>query len=308
MSRTSVAPVLVAVADDHDAALRYAAGEAVRDGRPLRVLHVVHPPRGGPGPETVLITFEAAEQAGRDLLNRQAERALELVDGRVEVQRRLCRGPVVEALLEQCAGADRVVVQRRHGPRLDRILSGSTVAGLAARSPVRVVSVPEQWEGPRGRPHVTVALGDRDDGTREEVLLSFGFAEAEARTASLTVLHAWYLPAEYGDAGIDRPTLDHWQELARQQVEERLDPWRDAHAAVDVRVEVPHMRPVDAIVQASVHSDVLLVARRRSHGLVHLGSVVRTAVRKSRCPLVVVTPDTEVREDTTPAPHEASAP
>ena len=300
MSHRSVAPVVVAVADDHDTALRYAANEAVRDGRPLRVVHVVHPPPGGPGPETALVTFEAAEQAAHNLLDDQAERALRLVADHVPVQRRLCRGPVVEALLEQCADADRLVLQRRHGPRLDRILSGSTVAGLAARAPVRVVSVPEQWEGARPDPRVTVALGDRDEGSREEVLLSFAFAEAEGRTAPLTVLHAWYLPAEYGDAGIGRPTLEHWQDLARQQLENRLVPWREAHPSVDVRVEVPHLRPVDAIVRASEHSDLLLVARRRSHGVVHLGSVVRTAVRKSRCPLVVVTPDTKVREDDTP--------
>jgi nucleotide-binding universal stress UspA family protein len=215
---------------------------------------------------------------------------------------------VVEALLDQCTDVDCLVLQHRHGQRLDRILTGSTIAGLAARAPVRIVSVPEQWEGAQHEAHVTVALGDHDDGSREEVLLSFGFAEAEARTASLTVLHAWYLPAEYGDAAIDRRTLEHWQELARRELEARIDPWREAHPSVDVRVEVPHMRQVDAIVQASRHSDLLLVARRRSHGLVHLGSVVRTAVRTSQCPLVVLTPDTEVRADATHAFEEASAP
>ena len=302
MSHPSARPVVVAVADEHDTALRYAAGEAVRDRRPLRVVHVVHPPRGGPGPETVLVTFEAAEQAAQELLDDLAQRALQLVAGQVPVQRRLCRGPAVEALLEQCADADRLVLQRRHGPRLDRILTGSTVAGLAARAPVRIVSVPERWQGAHPDPRVTVALGDRDEGSREEVLLSLAFAEAEARAASLTVLHAWYLPAEYGDAGIDRRTLEHWQDVSRQDLEQHLVPWREAHPSVDVRVDVPHLRPVDAIVRASEHSDLLLVARRRSHGVVHLGSVVRTAVRKSRCPLVVVTPDTKVRDLATP--HE----
>ena len=296
---TSAAPVVVAVADEDDAALRYAAGEAVRDRRPLRVAHVLHPPSGGAGPESVLVTFEAAQGVAQNLLNAQVERALELVDGKVPVQRALPRAQVVEGLLDQCAEADHLVLQHRHGPRLDRILTGSTVAGLAARAPVRIVSVPERWEGPRHAPHVTVALGDRDDGSREEVLLFFGFAEAEARRASLTVLHAWYLSAEDGDAVIGRPTLEHWRARARQDLETRIAPWREAHPSVDVRVDVPHVRPVDAIVRASGHSDVLLVARRRSHGLVHLGSVVRAAVRESRCPLVVVTPDTTVREAAT---------
>ena len=46
MSRNK-APILVAVgdSDSHDAALRFAADEAVRDRRPFRLVHFMHPPR-----------------------------------------------------------------------------------------------------------------------------------------------------------------------------------------------------------------------------------------------------------------------
>lgn len=294
MSSSQRAPVVVAVADDHDAALRYAAAEAVRDRRPLRVVHVVPPVRGVANMESMLITFEAVELVAEDLLHKQYERAQELVGDAVPVERVLRRGVAVEMLLEQVRDADHLVLQRRQGSRLGRILTGSTAASLAARSPAPVVSVPESWPGPRAVPHVTVALGDRDVKGHEDPLLAWAFAEAEARKSPLRVLHAWYLPAAYGELSLPHPTLEDWQELARQGIEGQLLPWRRAHPGVDVRVDVHHMRPIDAIVEASVHTDLLVVGRRRSHGLVHLGSVARAAVRESRCPLVVVTPDSPV--------------
>jgi nucleotide-binding universal stress UspA family protein len=88
-------------------------------------------------------------------------------------------------------------------------------------------------------------------------------------------------------------------------VDAQLLSWRRAHPGVDVRVDVPHVRPIDAIVQASEHTDLMVVGRRRSHGLVHLGSVVRAAVRECHCPLIVVTPDSAVTEPTTPAHRSA---
>jgi nucleotide-binding universal stress UspA family protein len=305
VSPSQRAPIVVAVADEHDAALRYAAAEAVRDRRPLRVVHVVPPVRAVSSMDSMLITFEAIELVAEDLLHQQYERARELVGEAVPVERVLGRGVVAEILLEQVRDADHLVTQRRESSRLGRILTGSVSASLAARSPVPVVSVPEAWPGPRAVPHVTVALGDRDVEGHEDPLLAWAFAEAEARQAPLRVLHAWYLPAVYGQVSVPNPTLEDWQASAREAIEKELEPWRRAHPGVDVRVDVPHKRPIDAIVEASAHTDALVVGRRRSHGLVHLGSVVRAAVRESRCPLIVVTPDSPLPGRPVPAREEA---
>ena len=287
MNASLTAPVVVAVADDHPSALRFAAAEAVRDHRPLRVVHVLHPPRGGPGPETMLISFEAAEVVAGQVLQGQFELAQRLVAGAVPVERVLGRGPVVENLMAQCGDADHLVLQRRHAARLRRLLTGSTVAALAAHSPVPVVAVPEMWSGPRATPHVTVAIGEHDVGLRESALLAHAYAEAEARNASLTVLFAWFLPADYGEVTMANPTLGDWRDVARRDVETHVAPWSQSHPTVDVRVDVPHLRPADALLRASRHSDLLLVGRR-THGLQHLGPVVRGALRESQCPVVVV--------------------
>jgi len=188
MNSTGPEPIVVAVADEHDAALRYAATESVRERRPLRVVHAVPPPRGvvGPGaggPETILVTYRAIELVAEDLLQQQYERAVKLVDGDVPVAKVLGRGPVIDVLLDQSEDAHRLVLQHRHGPRLSRILTGSTAAALAARATVPVVSVPELWAGPRAVPHVTVALGGRDVEGGCDALLESAFAEAAARHA-----------------------------------------------------------------------------------------------------------------------------
>jgi nucleotide-binding universal stress UspA family protein len=154
---------------------------------------------------------------------------------------------------------------------------------------------------------VTVAVGDRDVEHREELLLEHAFAEAEARKASLTVLHAWYVPPDYGEVYLDEALLDQWRAESRRDLQEHVATWAAAHPSVEVRVEVPRLRPADALVRASRRTDLLVVARRRSHGLVHLGSVVRAVVRESRCPVLIVTPDTPDRIDRSAADEPAQA-
>ena len=52
MARTAPKPILVAIgdSDSHESALSYAANEAVREGRGLRLVHVMHPVHSSVGP------------------------------------------------------------------------------------------------------------------------------------------------------------------------------------------------------------------------------------------------------------------
>src|SRR5690349_2874672 len=216
MSRNK-APILVAVgdSDSHDAALRFAADEAVRDRRPLRLVHVVHPPREGMFPEQMLISFTAVELTG----------------GVVPVTQALRRGGVVDHLVELSGSAHHIVLQHRQQARLLRVFTGSTAAGVAAHAHLPVVSVPELWSGPSN--HDVVVGLDRDHDT---ALLQHAFAEAFARDARLTVLHAWYLPPLYDDALVDHTDLHHWREGVRTRIEAALLPFRARYPDVDVHV------------------------------------------------------------------------
>jgi nucleotide-binding universal stress UspA family protein len=279
-------PILVAVgdSDDHEAALRFAATEALRDDRPLRLAHVIHPPQGVDAPADLLIRFEGAELAGRVLLAAQGIRAEILTGGRVPVERILRRGDVVTELVDLARSSDHVVLQHQDHARSSRVLTGHVGAGVTARCPVPVVSVPERWDGATEGPRITVGLA----GTHGlDPLLRRAFTEAELRGASLSFVHAWFLPALYDDTVLDRAALHQWQDDVRRRVSEELEPWRDLHPAVDVRIDVPHMRPADALVAASGHSDLLLLGRA-SHTRGHLGALARALIREARCPTVVV--------------------
>jgi nucleotide-binding universal stress UspA family protein len=280
-------PILVAVGDSdtHDAGLRFAADEAVRDRRPLRLVHVLHPPRDGMFPEQMLISFSAVELAASALLGSQVDHATHLTGGLVPVTHMLRRGGVVDQLVELSEAAHQVVVQHRQQSRMLRVFTGSTAAGVAAHAAVPVVSVPELWSGPSNR-DVVVAL-DRL-GTDEHLLL-YGIEEALRRETRLTVLHAWFVPELYGDALVDRPELHNVHEGVRARIEAALLRLRADYPRVDVRVELVHMRPADAVIERSGRTDLLVLGRGcAGPGSSHLGSVTRAALREARCPVAVV--------------------
>lgn len=283
-------PILVAVGDSdtHDAALRFAAEQALREHRPLRLVHVLPSSTGGMFPEQMLVSFEAATLVAQELLTGQVERAEELVHGQVRVEKTLRRGPVVDQLLELSLTADLVVLQHRQLAPLRRVFTGSVCAGMAGRAAVPVVSVPELWSPSERPPQVLVGL----DGVGEHrALLAHAFGEADRRNATVRVLHSWFVPTMYDNVIVDRVARDEWEASARRIVDVELQPYRRAHPSVDVRIDVVHKRPADALVEASEHSTLLVVGRRgAAHGLTHLGSVTRAVIRESHCPVTVVAP------------------
>lgn len=285
-------PMLVAIgdSDDHDAALDHAAAQAVREGRDLVLVHVIHPVTGpyGFSPEATMFAIEAAEEAGTELLAKAADRARHLVDGQVGVRTRMVHGETVEVLVMLGAGAHRIVLQHRGLSRLERIFTGSVSAGVAGRANVPVVSVPESWTprraGSQRRLTVCVAGGPGD-----EPLLEHAFAEASASDATLAVLHAWYLPSAYDESTFEGTATRPWPETAEEAIERRLTQLRGVHPDVHPRIEVSHLHPSDAIVEASRDSDLVIVGRSRTpRRLPHLGSLTRTLIRESLCPVEVV--------------------
>jgi nucleotide-binding universal stress UspA family protein len=280
-------PIIVAVGDSdvHESALRFAAGEALRDDRPLHLAHVIHPPQGVIGPDSRLVPAEGADRAGRTLLDAQAIRAREITAGRVPVRTFLERGSVVPRLVELSRGADHVVLQHRELGRRYRVFTGTVGAGLPAAAAVPVVSVPELWAGPTTAPVVSVGL----DGMHgNEQLLEHAFTEADIRGASLTLVHAWFLPALYDDAVLDRRALHQWRDEVRRELLEQVARWRPSYPGIEIRVEVPHSRPADALVEASGRSDLLLLGHRSSEGAGQVGAMTRAVLREATCPTLVV--------------------
>jgi nucleotide-binding universal stress UspA family protein len=279
--------LLVAVGDDRSqgSALAFAADLALRQGSGIRLVHVVPAARDS-GPD-LLPTFEATLQVAQGILQQARSRLRSATDDQVDIEVLVRRGHVPDVLEELAEDADVVVLEHRQQPRLRRVLSGSVAAEVAARATVPVVSVPEYWTSWRtGGSHVTVGV---QTGVGDRPVLDEAFAAASCLEATLTVLHAWPLPQAHAAAAADRRALASWRMSICDQIREQLDPWVASHPKVDVRVDIVRMRPADALVNASRHSDLLVTGRSGNpQGRHRLGSSARALIRESLCPVMVV--------------------
>jgi nucleotide-binding universal stress UspA family protein len=282
-------PLLVGIGatDGNGAALVYAAGLAAREHRGIRLVHVFAPPSSH-SPEAILLTSEAAALVSEDLVQRARDR-LHALDANLQVETLTRRGSVSDVLVQLGRAADRVILEHRQQSRLLRVFNGSVTAEVAARCAAPVVSVPEFWATwTDDRPHLTV--GVRGDAT-DDAVLGRAFATAAAVDGSLTVLHAWSLPGLYDRAIADRTALAAWRVSLGDAVTDRLEPWRKAHPDLDVRVDVVHMRTLDALVNASRHSEMVLVGRSgKPQCPTYLGSSGRALIREALCPVEIVPP------------------
>jgi nucleotide-binding universal stress UspA family protein len=203
----------------------------------------------------------------------------------VPVAKRLEHGSVVPRLVELSRSADQVVLQHRHLTRMQRVFTGSVCSGVATRAKVPVVSVPELWADPGRVANVVVGI---DDTTGNDALLERAFALAAERAADLTVLHAWFIPSMYDEVLLGSEAIIEAREVVRAQFHRQMDAFAAVYPTVQAHLEVSHVRPADALVEASRRSDLLLVGRRSAHTLAHLGPVARALVRESRCPVMVL--------------------
>ena len=83
-----------------------------------------------------------------------------------------------------------------------------------------------------------------------------------------------------------------WSSRSRHELEPVLEPLRREFPFVDVSVSVRNTPPLEAILEATESSDLVVLGRR--HHLLplgsHLGPVARGALARSACP-VMITPE-----------------
>ncbi|MBZ5736950.1 universal stress protein [Nocardioides mangrovi] len=289
----------VAGPDDGAAAVEYAVAEARRTRAPIRLVHVVHPmlvdpmlvdPTGS----TERTRHEPVHRAARELLDTVAAQVTRRDPG-VPVSTSVVVGHASSALVEETAVGSTLVLQPGPGRGL-HLPTYSVTRSVAARAHGPVVSVPEHRhdlgaEDERDDELGVVTVGVDDAGAAAH-LVRCALEQARARGASLRVLHAWSFSDNYDDVVFQGTRMaEHSQGLARE-IGQSLKAVTDEFEDVPVHVEVRHGRPADQLVAESRRSDLLVLGRhwtgrRVSH---HLGSVVRTVLRFSRCPVLVTDP------------------
>ena len=294
MSRTHHTVSVVAATDGSRgsrAAVVYAAAEARTRGLPLEVVTVM--PAYLPAGPFPVAPDASMHKAAHAVLGQAADLAEATVPG-LDVSTTLLLGSRVDALVRHTQDAALLAVGAPPHGLSERLWTGSTVTGAAARVRCPLVIVPpEQGSAPRtGR--VVVGLKT----TRHaEHLLGAAFAVAQQTQSDLRVVHAWQMLSGYDDMIADRTTTsDKVTELVRS-IEDNLIDLRLAYPEVQVEVEVLHRQAAFALTEEAEEADLLLISRPAHGGFVHyLGSTARAVIREARCPVEVVPPVDETRD------------
>jgi nucleotide-binding universal stress UspA family protein len=294
-------PPIVAGVDGSEeslAAAAWAAREAERRGRDLRLLHAwAQAPRRAGTP-----TAASRRHQAQGTLNRAEERVRRVCPG-IRVHPDLVRGPATAVLLRATEQADLLVLGSRGLSGFTRILVGSVALGSAARSGRPVVLVRAGQETADDHPPAADGGAAPRTGGRDVVLgvdvatpcdevIEFAFEEARLRHARLRTVYAWQQPPVLGlgpgeIALVDAPQrAEEWQGVLAAV----LQVWREKYPEVDVVETVAAEKPTTALVRAASGARLLVVGRGPVEGplAVRTGPVTHAAIHHAGCPVAVV--------------------
>jgi nucleotide-binding universal stress UspA family protein len=258
--RFRIAPVVVGVDGSEAArgAVQWAAEEAVRHGRRLKIMHALGlPQRFAWSADAASVVREAAELA------RGWQPTL-------DVDTALGVGAAGPMLADESRAAPLVVIGCRGPSPLTGMVLGSASSHLAfyATGPVLIVHHAERWAG-CGRPlpaRGAVVVGV-DGSPAADRALGLAFEEAAARRAPLLVL--------------DTSATDLSSELAR---------WHTRFPAVAVDVSARREHAEAALADAS-HTAIMLVLGARGRDPLPGRRVGRRLVHQAFCPVLIAHAD-----------------
>ncbi|MEL4505670.1 universal stress protein [Luteococcus sp. H138] len=274
--------VLVGVDGSEDGlrAVRYGVGAAERRKATLHLVHAVDDAVMA-GAWGVVYDPSALQEAGEHANQAAIELATQAGLGEDQIHAEVVLGNAAAVLARLSEGADLLVVGRRSVSGLERMFIGSTSVALAdaAHCPLVVISAAATpgLTGGMGRIAVGVDAQNHSPHT-----LEWAMAEAEARGATLSVVHV----AKQMDAG---PAFDEVERAARQGIEGLLEPLRAAHPEVPVEVQIATGSPVDELVDLSSTVDLLVLGVQKAKLLgIHLGGVMRAVLAHAGSPVALV--------------------
>jgi nucleotide-binding universal stress UspA family protein len=129
-------------------------------------------------------------------------------------------------------------------------------------------------------PHRIVVGFDGTTGSVEAV--EWAAREAEQRSSALRVVTCWAVPAHVDFYGVGA--------RQKQCLDAVVDDIRRGHPGLVVGSAATHLDPRDALIAETENADLLVIGSTEAGAAKQmlLGSVARTAARRSACPVVVV--------------------
>ncbi|MFD5494401.1 universal stress protein [Streptomyces sp. NPDC001812] len=273
------------------AGLAWAAREAVRRGRPLRVVHAWRfQTHEGIDAGDAATQGQRVRDAMGESVRRITERHPDLA-----VTTDVLEGDAVQTLAGAAADAEMLVLGSRGHGRIIGFLVGSVGQQVIvdAKRPVVFVRSGDRASGEvAGREIVVGQQGDPEDSA---AALDFAFETAAARGATVRAVRAWTLP----------PMFVYSPEVLRQVDEagglEQYEQKALAAALAPFRERHPHVRVVEHVEMGSAGQVLLSVAgtaqlmvvgrrARRTAVGTRIGSVAHGVLHHADCPVAVVPP------------------
>lgn len=288
------AAVVVGVpVDGHlsDGTVEFALRAAERLALGIEAVHVVPVLVGWPtGTSEIGVAVEQLRVEGQRTLDAAVTMLRDRAAGRCAVSGQLLSGKPTQALVDRSRTAALVVLEATHPSTVERVLSGSVCASVAAFAHAPVVAVPRGWEPARHHPlPVTVGV-EYADRAEAEVWTAIGLASAE--DLPVRIVRAAYLPQAFQEILRREVRSEEWLAAARVELERDCPLPEDTRRGVPCTYEVRWGDPADVLVELSGRSSLLVVARRDPRLPIgsHLGPVVRHVLRYATCPVMVVEP------------------
>ncbi len=194
-----------------------------------------------------------------------------------------------DALIDEAADADLLVVGSSESGMAKAWLLGSVPRTAARRSPCPVIVVRGEWQQPPRR----IVIGV-DSSSAAAAAVEWASAEANRHGAEILVVHAWQRP---GDAGQSVRARDLARADAQCILDLAVNRCRERSGGL-VRGELVQGSAAAALIEASVDADLLAVGSRGRSGFrtMLFGSVALSVSEHAACPVAVSHPCIPNRE------------
>jgi nucleotide-binding universal stress UspA family protein len=271
-----------------NAAVRWAAREAMMRGVPIELINVVAPTLASSAMAPNHTITQGEEDKARQILKEARQIVYESAAEKLpDIRSQRQYAGVVPTLVDASNDAQMVVVGSC-GHAFGRGMHGPVITGLLHHANCPVTIVPDPESAQQGIDDAPVLVGV-DGSTASEAAAALAFDEASRRGAPLLALLAW------SDVGVF-PVLDmDWRTYRNQGAEllsERLTGWQECYPDVKVHRRLVCDVPERWLLDESKNVQVVVLGSggRGEYSGMHLGSVTSAVVRSARVPAIVVRP------------------
>ncbi|MEU3891689.1 universal stress protein [Streptomyces sp. NPDC029041] len=276
------------------AALAWAAREAVRRDRPLRVVHAWR----AQTPELIETAVATDADSQAEWVHRAVTEAVGTVTERhpdLEVTTDVIEGAAADTLAAAAADAEMLVLGSRGHGRIVGFLVGSVgqqVIAEATRPVVFVRAGDQASSEAAGREIVVGQQGDPEDSAEA---LRFAFETAAARGATVRVVRAWSLPPVFAYSPGSLKLLDEaggLEPYEQKSLAAAVRPFRERFPGVPVEQHVEMGSAAQVLLSVAGTAQLMVVGRRAHRTAVgaRIGSVAHGMLHHADCPVAVVPP------------------